>query len=114
MKDKGSPQPIGGLIGTVIRRAGLEAGLRNATTLLEWESRVGPQVAEVTRVQGVEGRTVFVDVRSSAWLHELTFMRRKILEQLNQGRNDVPFERIVFRLAESPMETGQTESRRPE
>jgi predicted nucleic acid-binding Zn ribbon protein len=114
MSEKSSLEPLGGLIGTVIRGAGLEAGLRNATTLLEWESRVGPRVAEVTRVQGVEGRTVFVDVRSSAWLHELTFMRRQILEQLNRGRSDVPFERIVFRLAESPMETKQTPSRIPE
>ena len=111
MTSKKVPEPVGGLIGGVIRSAGLEAGVRNATTLLEWETRVGARVAEVTRVQGVEGRTVYVDVRSSAWLHELTFMRRKILEQLNQGRSDVPFERIVFRLAESPMETGQKPSR---
>ncbi len=107
-------EPVSGLIGGVIRSAGLEAGVRSATTLLEWETRVGPRVAEVTRVQGVEGRTVYVDVRSSPWLHELTFMRRKILEQLNQGRHDVPFERVVFRLAESPMETKPTQSRLPE
>ena len=106
MKKRDRMEPVSGLIGNVIRQAGLEAGFRNATTLLEWEERVGPRVAEVTRVRGVEGRTVFVEVRSSAWLHELTFMRTKMLEHLNRGRDDVPFERIVFRLAESPMEGG--------
>ena len=107
-------EPLGGLIGGVIRRSGLEAGMRSATALLEWDETVGERVAEVTEVQGVEGRTIYVNVRSSAWLHELTFMRHKILERLNERRSDVPFERIVFRLAEAPLRAEDSQSQRAE
>jgi predicted nucleic acid-binding Zn ribbon protein len=49
----------------------------------------------------VSEATLFVEVRSSAWLMELDMMKDRILAKVNQGRDaDVRIERLVFVLAE--------------
>ncbi len=98
------PTEVGRLIGGVLRRAGLADGLERAAASQEWPDRVGRAIAAVTRVRSVSGSTVFVEVRSSAWLQELTFVKNEILEKMNEGRADRPFERIVFLLAEDTLE----------
>lgn len=65
----------------------------------EWAELVGPQIAQVATPVGFDRSTLFVEVRSSAWLMELEMMERRILGQLNARRRRGKFERIVFRLA---------------
>ncbi len=104
------PTEIGKLVGGVLERAGLADGLERAVASQEWPDRVGRAIAAVTRVRSVSGSTVFVDVRSSAWLQELTFVKGEILEKMNEGRGHHRFERIVFLLAEDTLEGGGGES----
>jgi predicted nucleic acid-binding Zn ribbon protein len=66
-----------------------------------WPGIVGEPLAQVTRARGVEDATLFVEVRSSAWLMELNMMRGEFLERVNARLADVPLERIVFVLAET-------------
>ena len=105
------PTEVGKLVGGVLRKAGLAEGLERASASMEWPERVGQAIASVTRVRSVSGATVFVEVRSSAWLQELTFRKREILDRMNEGRARSPFERIVFLLAEDGLEgaTGEQE-----
>jgi predicted nucleic acid-binding Zn ribbon protein len=62
---------------------------------------VGEHIAEVTKAKGVAGSTLFVEVRTSAWLMELNIMKREFLSKVNEGLEDAPLERIVFVLAET-------------
>jgi predicted nucleic acid-binding Zn ribbon protein len=64
-----------------------------------WDEIVGDDLAKVTHAKAVEGRTLFVEVRSSAWLMELNMMKRDFLERVNERVEDAPFERVVFALA---------------
>lgn len=98
-RDAGA-EPLSSLVGGVLRRSGVEEGVRRATALLDWDRCVGERIAEVSRVTGVEGGTIHVEVRSSVWLQELSFIRRDILARLNETSQD-RFDRIVFRLAGS-------------
>ena len=99
------PTEVGRLLGGVLRKAGLTEGLEKATASQEWPDRVGQAIAAVTRIRSVSGSTIFVEVRSSAWLQELTFMKREILEKMNEGRGKKPFEKVVFFLAEDGLES---------
>ena len=45
--------------------------------------------------------TLFVEVRTSAWLMELNIMKGEFLARVNERLGDVPLERIVFVLAET-------------
>jgi predicted nucleic acid-binding Zn ribbon protein len=95
----GSPQRIGSLVEGLLRARGLSEGVERASVIPEWAELVGPQIARVAAPVGFDRRTLFVQVRSSAWLMELEMMERRILAKLNAGRKQGVFEKIVFRLA---------------
>ena len=79
----------------------MRAQVERTAVLEEWPTRVGEAIARVTHARSLSGATLFVEVRSSAWLTELNMMRGTILERLNAGRDEARVERIVFVLAES-------------
>lgn len=85
----------------VLERHGVRKQVRRMEVLDLWPGIVGEPLAKVTRARGVEDATLFVEVRSSAWLMELNMMRGEFLERVNARLADVPLERIVFVLAET-------------
>lgn len=101
MKDSrgGSPEQLGRLVEGLLRARGLTEGVERAAVISEWGELVGPQIARVASPVGFDRETLFVEVRSSAWLMELQLMERRILGRLNAARQRGKFEKIVFRLA---------------
>ena len=77
-------QSISGVLPALLRDLGLEAGIMGWRAVREWPDAVGPRIARRTRaVRCVEG-TLLVEVEGSAWLHELGFLDRELLGQLNR------------------------------
>ena len=83
----------------ILEKHGVRQQVRRMEVLELWGEIVGDDLAKVTRAKGVEDRTLFVEVRSSAWLMELNMMKRDFLERVNERIEDAPFERVVFALA---------------
>ena len=83
----------------ILEKHGVRQQVRRMKVLELWGEIVGDDLAKVTRAKGVEDRTLFVEVRSSAWLMELNMMKRDFLERVNERVEDAPFERVVFALA---------------
>jgi predicted nucleic acid-binding Zn ribbon protein len=52
-------------------------------------------------VKGVDEDALLVEVRSSAWIMELSLMKDRFLERVNERLEEAPIERIVFVLAET-------------
>lgn len=94
----GAPVRVGALVSEFLSGLGLAEGVERASVVARWAELVGPQIARVADPVGFERGTLFVDVRSSAWLMELRMMERHILARLNAGRRH-RFDRIVFRQA---------------
>jgi predicted nucleic acid-binding Zn ribbon protein len=62
---------------------------------------VGKKLAEVTEAKTVVASTLFVQVRSSAWLMELSFMKAALLERVNaELEGEGMIDRIVLTLME--------------
>jgi len=74
--------------------------MERTAVLEDWAERVGEGIAQVTHPRSLADATLFVEVRSSAWLMELDMMKGEIVARLNRGREEAPVERIVFVLAE--------------
>ncbi len=101
------PTPLGEALGSFLQKHGLDREVKGQEALSRWDETVGDRIAEVTRAAGVARGVLFVEVASSAWMSELNMMKRDILARLNAGRDGVErIERIVFRLAEGPLEEG--------
>ena len=92
---------MGAVLATVLDKPGVREQVRRMEVLELWPEIVGGDLAKVTRARGVEDTTLFVEVRSSAWLMELNMMKRDFLERINERIEDAPFERVVFALAET-------------
>ena len=66
-----------------------------------WAQLVGDAIARVTRARSLADGTLFVEVRSSAWLMELELMKGEILRRVNAGLEGAALERIVFVLGQT-------------
>ncbi len=95
------PTRVGDMLGDVLRKHGLEKQVRRAGVTELWPEIVGEKLAGVTRVKGVDKDALFVEVRSSAWLTELSMLKGEVLERVNARIADAPLGRIVFVLAET-------------
>lgn len=98
------PEPIGGLVERILERLGIAERVARARTASRWEEVAGPEIARHTGGVRVDGKTLFVEVESAAWLTELDMMRRRLLEGLNEGRERGRIEKIVFLQADGPGE----------
>src|SRR5919108_1248024 len=85
-----------------LRDTGLDERVEEAAVLPEWAERVGPAIALVTLPLRVSRGTLFVAVRTSAWLMELNMMERDIVLVLNHGRHRGQIDRIRFVMADQP------------
>jgi len=100
MGDKKGPERVGDILDGLLRKKRLREPVLRAGVVEEWEARVGEAIARVTRAQMVREATLIVEVKSSAWLMELNFMKGEILRRVNEGREEALIEKIVFVLSE--------------
>ena len=90
------PEPVGGVLAELLDRLGIRERVERSATAARWERVVGPHIARVTRVGGIRGGTLFIEVAGAAWMTELNMMRRRLLGRLNRDRARGRIERIVF------------------
>lgn len=96
----GDPSRLGDELAAFLREKGLEEEVEAQSVVEEWEELVGERIAGVAQAVAAARGVLFVEVRSSAWLAELSLMRRDLMARLNAGRRKGRIERIVFRLSE--------------
>jgi predicted nucleic acid-binding Zn ribbon protein len=85
----------------VLEEHGLRRQVERHQELGPWSEIVGETLAGVTRVRGLDGETLVVEVRNSAWLMELNMLKEDFLERVNGRLGEASVERVVFVLAET-------------
>ena len=98
---KPGPIRVDAVLLNVLEKHGLREQVQRMEVLELWPEIVGEQLAQVTRARNVADAALFVEVRSSAWLMELSMMKGDFLARVNERLGDVPLERIVFVQAET-------------
>ena len=93
-------QSAGEAIVRALQQHGLSDEIRGQRVITEWTELVGPKVAARTRPEGISDRVLWVEVATSAWLHELNLLKaqllRGLLERLGEPRL---FDEVRFKLA---------------
>lgn len=95
------PTRVDEVLAGVLEKHGVQKQVQRIGVLELWPEIVGEQLARVTRVKGVDEDALFVEVRSSAWLMELSMMKEDFLERVNERLGEAPIDRVVFVLAET-------------
>tara|TARA_B100001167_G_scaffold42840_1_gene24427 strand:- start:199 stop:507 length:309 start_codon:yes stop_codon:yes gene_type:complete len=101
MNQSRGPVQVGSLVSGVLEQHGVKDQIKRMTVLKLWPEIVGEHVAAVTQARSVSERTLFVEVRTSAWLMELNMMKADFLTEVNRHLEEVPLKRIIFVLGES-------------
>ena len=95
------PMRVGDLLADVLAKRGVGTQIQRIGALDVWSGAVGEKIAEVTHAKTVVASTVFVEVRSSAWLMELSLMKEALLERVNaELGGEGTIDRIVLTLME--------------
>jgi hypothetical protein len=101
------------LIPALFASFGLSAKLDEHRLMAEWSRLVGAQIAAHAMPREVRGRTLWVVVDSSTWLHELTLLKPLLLAKIapRAGKADVRDVRFVIGEVSAP--EGATAPRPP-
>jgi predicted nucleic acid-binding Zn ribbon protein len=95
------PTRVGDLLDNLLERRGLSTQIRRIGALDVWSGAVGKRISDVTKAKTVVASTLFVEVRSSAWLMELSLMKEALLERVNaELGGEGTIDRIVLTLME--------------
>ena len=76
---------IGAVIDDVLRTYRREADGQLIQVWRLWEGVVGAPIADNARPAAFKGRILLVHVTSSAWIHQLQFLKKDIIAKLNQS-----------------------------
>jgi predicted nucleic acid-binding Zn ribbon protein len=86
MTQRKKPEPLGRIVAGWLDASGLAGRVEQAGVIPEWPRLVGPQIAAVTSPRSITANgTLFVAVKTNAWMNELSLMEPELLRSLNGG-----------------------------
>jgi predicted nucleic acid-binding Zn ribbon protein len=100
--ERRQPTSVGQELDAVLDRLGLGVVVESHAIFGDWAARVGPDIARAARPHRVDGETLIVLVRDSAWMSELSLRQQELLARVNAGREKSVVRRILFRLDPDP------------
>lgn len=77
-------EAVAGILERLLARLGLHDELHGQRAVSEWARIVGPRVACHTRALSFRDGVLCVEVDGSAWMHELSYLKRELIRRLNQ------------------------------
>ena len=101
MSDKKKrPEAVGNVVAKWLNTSGLAERVDQAAVIPEWPRLVGPQIAAVTTPKSITANgTLFVEVRTNAWMNELSLLEPQLLKAINATEGRTAIRRIRWLLA---------------
>jgi predicted nucleic acid-binding Zn ribbon protein len=79
-----SAEAVGGVLGRVLENLGLSREMTGWRAVEAWPKLVGPRVARHARAVSFREGTLQVEVDGSAWMQELGYLKRDLVQRINQ------------------------------
>jgi predicted nucleic acid-binding Zn ribbon protein len=83
----------------LLKKLELDRKVLGWSVLGVWEETVGPRIAANAKPAAYRDSKLFVQVATTTWMHELSFMREEIVRRLNAKLGEKVIEDIIFSLA---------------
>ncbi len=94
---KSNSQKIGEVIGDYLRELKIERKILEARLVNAWPSIAGPTIARQTEKVYIRGTVYYVHVKSPVLRNELSYMKTRIMEVLNEQAGQKFITGIVLR-----------------
>jgi hypothetical protein len=98
-------RPTHTLIPSLFASFGLTAKLDEHRLIAAWPQIVGPQIAAHATPRDVRGKTLWVVVDSSTWLHQLTLLKPLLLAKLGPHTRNADIQDVRFVIGEVSVST---------
>ena len=84
-------QHIKQAIKILLKKTGLEGGVKQQEVINVWEEVVGDKVSQNTSPEKVESGTLYIKTSNPTWRQELVFKKSDIIKKLNNklGKNTI-------------------------
>ncbi|MBP6632429.1 MAG: DUF721 domain-containing protein [Kofleriaceae bacterium] len=83
-------RPAAAAVADVLAQRGLTEEIRAQRVVTEWRELVGPRIGARAWPDGLSKRVLWIQVSSSAWLHELTLLKAQLLATLRAALGEPP------------------------
>jgi predicted nucleic acid-binding Zn ribbon protein len=80
------PERVGYILKRLLKNLGIEKKVEEQEVFFSWNRIVGERLTNVSRVKNVKDGVIFVEVKGSAWMSEISLMKHLICEKLNEGK----------------------------
>ena len=98
-RQKRRPESIASAVSSFLANSGMQERVEQASVVPEWATLVGPQIAAVTEPLLVtRDGTLFVAVKTNAWMTELSLMEPQLLGAINAKEGRAKVAKIHWRL----------------
>lgn len=95
---KSRPEKLGTALGAFLARTGLTERLEPMRVIEEWPRAVGPRIAAVTRAVTIDkDGTLVVEVRTHAWMQELSLLEPELLKAVRAAQGGERVSRLKWR-----------------
>ena len=78
------PSPLATILPALFEQLGLARTAEGWKAVAEWPAVAGPRIARHARAVSFRDGTLAVEVEGSAWMHELGFLSRELVRNLNR------------------------------
>lgn len=98
-RKKRRPKAVGDVVQDVLSRSGIADRIAQAAVIPEWRALVGAQIANATEPLSVTPQgTLFVAVKTNAWMTELSLMEPELLRRLNERTGRLQIRKIRWQI----------------
>jgi len=89
---------VGDILPAVLRTLGLDRKFEEGRLRREWHGVVGDALARRSRPRFVKGGRLFIAVENNAWMQEIRFHQREIVERVRELFPDLDIHEIRLTL----------------
>jgi len=79
------PEKIKKVLFETLEKLELKNKVEDGLVLEHWDEIVGPSISKNAQPQSIRGRVLFVATSSAVWAQELNFIKKELLEKLNDN-----------------------------
>ena len=95
-----APEPVNAVLERVLGSLNLGLKVKQYRIWDVWNSLVGEAIARQAQPQQIRAMVLWVAVSNSTWMQQLEFMKRQIIERINERIGETVIRDIRFRIGE--------------
>ena len=89
---------IGNILGGVLKKYRREMDMELVQVWQVWDNIVGEVIAQNAKPAAFKGQILLVHVTSSTWIHQLQFLKKEMIERLNNSLGKPLIEDLKFKI----------------